>query len=121
MRGLRVCCCSRRGSVWVKRVAAVAGETIEVKRDGVYVNGQRVLGGMLGKHRDIQAQRPASDGRMWAQEGSPFEVPRGHVFVLGDNIDRSFDSRFFGPVPMEDIVGKAYKRYWPLDRAGPIE
>ena len=43
------------------------------------------------------------------------------ALALGDDSERSRDSRFFGPVPVSDVVGKVYKRYWPLSRAGPIE
>ena len=111
----------KRNQNYVKRVAAVAGETIEVKRDGIYVAGTRLSEGVLGQHTNVEPLRPPEGGTICAEEGDPVTVPPRHVFVLGDYINRSFDSRFFGPIPVEDIVGKAYKRYWPLGRAGPIE
>ena len=105
---------------YVKRVAAVAGETIEFRRDGAYVNGALLDRNLFGGLPYKDAEAPPSL-RRWANESSPFTVPPGYVFVLGDNIGRSFDSRFFGPVPVSDIIGKAYKRYWPPQRAGPLE
>jgi signal peptidase I len=104
---------------YVKRVVAVAGETIELRDGNIYVNGTALDQGALGGSPYAAGLR-SSPAPQWAGEGSPFTVPQGHVFVLGDNIERSFDSRFFGPVPVADIVGRAYKRYWPLDRAGPL-
>ncbi len=45
---------------------------------------------------------------------------RDELFVLGDNSTASLDSRFYGPVPAGDVIGLAYKRYWPLERFGPV-
>jgi len=113
------CCfshCPRRGDVvvidmpgnelLVKRVVALAGETIAVQNGQAFINGQLI-------------EEP------WAtcQGGidyPPTRVPPQHVFVLGDNRKMSRDSRFFGPVPVDRIRGWARFTIWPLDRIGRI-
>ncbi len=104
----------------IKRLAALPGETIEVRPDGVYVDGMLLTEPPFGQMGGISPPPHHADPT-WATEGDPFTVPKGHVFVLGDNIAESSDSRHFGPVPLESIVGRAYKRYWPPAREGPIE
>jgi len=112
---------ANRKERYVKRVAALPGETIEIRASGIYVDGRRLSGPPFGGFSYIEPfGRPLSDRKTYAGEGRPFTVPAGHVFVLGDNINRSFDSRFFGPVPVDDLVGRVYKRYWPPSREGPV-
>ena len=47
----------------------------------------------------------------------PYQVPAGHVFVLGDNRNQSYDSRFWGPVPLDDVLGRVDWIYWSSDGA----
>ncbi len=92
----------------IKRVVAVPGDTVEV-RDGVlYVNGEPQV--------DPYVNREFLDRSYYG----PKTVPEGHVFAMGDNRANSRDSRFFGPVPYENIEGEAFLLFWPLDRIGPL-
>ena len=105
-----------RNVIYIKRVAALEGETIELKDGGVFVNGLRLTGGAFSRFQFFSTLY-----QEFAKEGEAFVIPPGCLFLLGDNSLRSLDSRHFGAVPVRDVIGKAYKRYWPLSRAGPVE
>ena len=95
---------------YVKRVAGLPGESLRIRGGRLFINGKRVpepwavFGPRGGVLRDF----------------GPVKVPMDGYFVLGDNRDNSRDSRYFGPAARKAIFGKAYKRYWPLDRTGPL-
>ncbi|MHB1016361.1 MAG: signal peptidase I [Coriobacteriia bacterium] len=91
----------------IKRVVALAGDTVEVFGDRAYVNGERVPGGPEGE-----------DSGLWIPA---FVVPAEHVYVLGDNRPLSYDSRFVGPVPLEDVRGAVVAVILPLHRFGIID
>jgi signal peptidase I len=91
---------------YVKRVIAVAGETVDLRNGNVFVNGQQI--DIPQAHGTTQAQSP--------QVAYPFTVPAGQIFVMGDNRTFSSDSRTFGPVPIGNIIGKVILRFWPFDR-----
>lgn len=97
---------------FIMRVAALAGETIEIKNGMLYIDGQKV------QWRPIEMiEYPPNLHGI----DKPYNVPENYFFVLGDNSGNSRDSRIFGAIPRSDLIGKAYKIIWPLSRSGPIE
>ncbi len=91
----------------IKRVIGLPGETVEIKNGRVYINGEP-----LEEPYTVDETRPGRYAKV--------TVPPLHVYVLGDNRDRSNDSRSFGPVPIESIVGRAWLSYWPLQEMGLV-
>ncbi len=85
----------------VKRVVAVAGDTVEIKDGRLYVNG-------VTQEEPYVLESPF--------EGPDLEttIPSGQVFVMGDNRNNSGDSRLFGPIDVDSIIGKAFVVYWPI-------
>lgn len=89
--------------VYVKRCIAVSGDTVEI-RDGIlYVNGE-----MFGE------SYTRDDIMTFSMQ--QVVVPEGHVFVMGDNRNDSFDSTEIGPVSIDKLLGKACFVVWPFDR-----
>jgi signal peptidase I len=92
---------------FIKRVIALPGETIEIKRRKIYIDG-REIEDKWGFFSDNYFGPPRDDF-------GPFQVPPEHVFVMGDNRDESNDSRFWGPVNIQNIKGKAFVIYFSWD------
>ncbi len=90
----------------VKRVVALPGETVAVQDGQVFINGQPLEEPWATRHG--------------GKDYPPTRVPSQHVFVLGDNREESRDSRFFGPVPVDQIGGRVRFIVWPFDRIGQI-
>ena len=89
-----------RDKDFIKRIVAVAGQTVESRGNKVIIDGKQV--------EDPHAHYEKRDH----VDFGPYTVPAGHVFVMGDNRDESYDSRFWGPVPIQDIKGLAMVIYW---------
>lgn len=95
----------------IKRVIAVGGQTIAMRADGRFT----IDGKPFDEPYLTPGNRITTPGRLL-----PYRVPRGYVFVMGDNRNNSGDSRFNGPVPMSRILGEAFVTYWPPTRIGTL-
>lgn len=85
----------------IKRVVGLPGETIEVKGSDVYINGKK-----LQEDYPVEPLLPDVFDPFPFAEAEPFQIPEGMYFVLGDNRRNSEDSRFYGPIKQDIIVGK---------------
>lgn len=92
---------------FIKRLIGVPGDTLEVREKKVYVNGELYqIPQEVHKNSEFIPQRDTM---------APVRVPEGMYFVMGDNRDNSFDSRFWGFVPKENVKGLAFIKYWSWD------
>ncbi len=92
---------------FIKRIIGLPGETVLVSEGKVYIDNQPL------QEKYIE-EKPEYDY-------GPVTVPKGQYLVLGDNRNNSYDSHYWGFVPKENIVGRAYVRFWPPQRIGPID
>ncbi len=89
----------------IKRVIALPGETVTIEASRVHIDG-------------VAIDEPYLSGTSNMPDEGPFEVGDEQVFVMGDNREFSFDSRRFGPIAQEDLVGEAFLTIWPLSNFG---
>ncbi|MEW6637273.1 MAG: signal peptidase I [Actinomycetota bacterium] len=92
--------------ILIKRVVATPGDRVAVQGGRLFVNGEL--------QKEPYVNRTSPDNSFFA----PTTIPEDHYFMMGDNRANSRDSRFFGPVPEENIEGEAFLRFWPPGRIG---
>ena len=98
----------------IKRVIGLPGETVTIANNHVYINGHQLNEPYL----DAGAVSVAVPGTWACTPQAPCKIPKGQVWVMGDNRTDSEDSRYFGPIPESSVVGRAFFRIWPLNRIG---
>jgi signal peptidase I len=92
----------------IKRVIGLPGDVVEARGGVVYIDGKPLEESGDGHYLDPSV--------ITNNLSDPVTVAPGHVFVMGDNRERSHDSRFFGAIPESDIIGRAVVIAWPFNR-----
>lgn len=100
---------------YIKRIIGLPGDKLEVKNQDFYINGQKI--------NESSYLSPAikSQPGYYLTEGKEITIPDNHYFVVGDNRQNSSDSRDFGPISRNSIIGKAWFMYWPPGKIGLIQ
>lgn len=91
----------------IKRVIGLPGETVEGRDGAVYINGRQLI-------------EPYLTADVFTSDFDPIVVPRGGLWVMGDNRGGSADSRTFGPIRSDSVIGRAFLRIWPVRRTAFI-
>jgi signal peptidase I len=99
----------RDTQTFIKRVVAVGGDSLAIVDGHVVRNGRRAVEPFAAPCRGGDCSFPRS-----------IRIPRGSVFLMGDNRGDSDDSRFWGPVPVSWVIGRAFATYWPPGRLGGL-
>lgn len=98
---------------YIKRIVALPGETVSIRDNNVFINGRQLSEPYL-------APGTFTSGHSAIPNSGTFNAPASEYVVMGDNRERSSDSREWGTVPQEDIVGRAFFRYWPPSDIGLV-
>jgi signal peptidase I len=102
------------GTPFIKRVIGVGGETVEIKDGKVLINGTTIDEKYI--YRDAPGDPPQET--IVQGDASRWVIAPGDLFLMGDHRQNSQDSRTFGEVPVSQVIGRAWLRYWPINVFG---
>lgn len=105
------------GKDYIKRVIGLPGDKIEYKNDILYVNGKAYQEPYLAEYKKQVVDGPLTDPFTLKEKIGRDTVPKGELFVMGDNRRFSKDSRHIGTIPLSKVIGKTNMVYWPLSDA----
>lgn len=114
---------------YIKRCIATAGQTVEIRDKVVYVDGKEFVNPPRAKFtsplhypRDYVEQSIVPKNMQMRNRDNygPVTIPKGHLFVMGDNRDNSADSRYWGFLPFDNVIGKALIIYFSYDSGKPL-
>lgn len=105
------------GTPFIKRVIGESGDKVEIRDDGfVYINGKAL------DEPYVYSDEPGGPPQVTTAplDQSSWTIPAGELFLMGDHRSNSADSRTFGPVEVDQVIGRAWLRYWPLSAFGVL-
>jgi signal peptidase I len=105
---------------FIKRVVGLPGEEVAIEAGQVFINGESLEESYI-PHDALTAVGPCSTIDEEPFLAEPVIIPQNTYLVLGDNRNNSYDSRCWGIVPQDKIIGRAAIRFWPLNRIGGVE
>jgi signal peptidase I len=104
----------------IKRIIGLPGETIRFADNQVYVNGLRLEEPYLAEQDSTRPRLTIPGCAQTTPAPDTCVVPEGAIFMMGDNRLGSSDSRVFGPIEIDNVVGRAFLRVWPLNNLGEL-
>lgn len=102
------------GTPFIKRVIGEGGDTVSIKDGKVLINGTAISEPYI--YSDVPGGPPQETFAPPDQD--TWVIPKGQLFLMGDHRSNSADSRVFGPVAVDHVIGRAWLRYWPIDTFG---
>lgn len=106
-----------QSQAYIKRVIGLPGDRLKIIMGHAYINGKELVEPYINKQDSCDDPNTFTATCTFAQE---ITIQPGHYFMMGDNRNRSDDSRFWGPIPKQNIVGEAFATYWPPNRIGGL-
>jgi signal peptidase I len=104
---------------FIKRIIGLPGEKVELRNDKVYINNKPLQEDNYIK--ELTSVNVCNSGKEVPFLAKPQTIPPNSYLVLGDNRDSSYDSRCWGVVPQQNIIGRAVLRFWPLNHIGGLD